>query len=131
LYIHVPIKLNSLHPHSHIHEPLRHHRHPTPYLPASFSRWLPVGVDPSFHRSPARHGPRLPCRLVASSPLNDRARGWLGLLEAGSPAGSTDPNPCLEGDSADATRCGDDADAIRFTLESFHSSTYILIKSFM
>jgi hypothetical protein len=75
--------------------------------------------------------------------------GTVGL-GAGSLAGSTDPHLRLEGGggdaspspdsllqsyfecgSGDATQCGDDADAIRFTLVSFNFYTYILIKLFM
>jgi hypothetical protein len=72
--------------------------------------------------------------------------------ERAPPAGSADPHTRLEGSggdaspflasllqsrleggSDDATRCRDDADAVRFTLKSFYFyfSTYILIKSFM
>jgi hypothetical protein len=71
-------------------------------------------------------------------------------LGAGSPTGFADPHSRLEGGgrdaspspasllqshfeggSGDAKGCGDDAEAIRFTLVSFYFSTYILIKHFM
>jgi hypothetical protein len=118
------------------------HPIPTPPLSASSTR-SPAGVDPSSRRSLARHGPRLPCWLVASSPIKDRACGWCGRprggllrwiyrpsshLEGGS--GDASPSPAsllqshFEGSSGDVTRCEDDEDAIGFTLVSFYFSTY-------
>jgi hypothetical protein len=110
-----------------------------PPLPASSLRYLPASINPSSHQSPAWRGPCLPCQLVASSPLKDRARGWRGRHQGGLPTGSADPHvrlgggggdaspslasllqSHLEGGIDDATWSGDDADAIRFTLVPFY-----------